>query len=118
MIDYACIFTTGGVVLWCKAFCDTGFKIDIVNLFIKNVLLDEKTIHKNSYSMQDSVLRWKMHNDLKIVFAIVYKEILQLTMIDEFLEMLEYDFKDKVFPKLKMVGGAVLTLPPQYEKRF
>ena len=43
MIDYACIFTTGGAVLWCKTFCDTQYKLDVVNLFVKNVLLDEKT---------------------------------------------------------------------------
>lgn len=47
MIDYACIFTTGGMVLWCKAFCDTsGFKFDIVNMFIKNVMLDDKTVNR------------------------------------------------------------------------
>lgn len=50
MLDYAFIFTTGGVVLWCKAFCDTTFKLDIANQFIKSVLLDEKTINKNSYN--------------------------------------------------------------------
>jgi len=60
MLDYACIFTTGGVVLWCKAFCDTSIKLDIVNMFIKNVLLDDKTIHKNSYDFQGNILRWKI----------------------------------------------------------
>ena len=80
MIDYACIFTTGGVVLWCKAFCDSNLmKLDManmLNMFIKNVLLDEKTTNKQSYSFQDNVLRWKMDTKLNIVFAIVYKEIL------------------------------------------
>lgn len=76
MIDYACIFTTGGAVLWCKTFCDTSIRIDIVNMFIKSVLLDEKSSGKNSYSFGDNILRWKMQSDLKIVFSIVYKEIL------------------------------------------
>ena len=100
MIDYACIFTTGGVVLWCKAFCDTSFKLDIVNMFIKTVLLDEKTAGKNSYSFQDNILRFKLQSDLKIVFAIVYKEILQLTMIDDLLDMIKFDFVNKILPKL------------------
>jgi hypothetical protein len=70
-------------------------------MLIKNVLLDDKaTGQKNSYSHSDSVLRWKIQPDIKIVFAIVYKEILQLTLIDEFLEMLAYDFEQKVWPKL------------------
>ena len=111
MIDYAFIFTTGGVVLWCKAFCDTSFKLDIANMFIKSVLLDEKTINKNTYSYQDNILRWKMQSDLKIVFAIVYKEILQLTMIDDLLEMVKYDFQHKVWPKLEITGDVVHTLP-------
>ena len=76
MLDYAIIFTTGGAVLWCKAFCETTFKYDIVNMFIKNVLLDDKTINKNSYAFNDNVLKWKILPDVKIVFAIVYKEIL------------------------------------------
>ena len=43
MIDYACIFTTGGVVLWSNSFCDSTLKFYIINIFIKNILLDDKT---------------------------------------------------------------------------
>ena len=118
MFDYACIFTTGGVVLWCKAFYDTSLKLDLVNMLVKNVLLDEKNANRNSYSHQDSVLRWKINPDVKIVFAIVYKEILQLTLIDEFLEMLKYDFEQKVWPKLMVKGGIVMSVPANYEIRF
>ena len=117
MFDYACIFTTGGVVLWCKAFCDTGFKLDFVNMLIKDVLLDDKTMQKNSYGCNDSVLRWKVDHSIKIVFAIVYKEILQLTLIDEFLEMLRFDFQ-KVLPKIVKQGGVIMTLPKHYDQRF
>ena len=118
MIDYACIFTTGGVVLWCKTFCDTSIRIDIVNMFIKSVLLDEKSVGKTSYSFGDNILRWKTQPDLKIVFSIVYKEILQLTMIDDLLDMVKYDFTNKVWPKLQIKGNVVYTLPPQYDQRF
>ena len=118
MFDYACIFTTGGVVLWCKAFYDTGVKLDLVNHLIKDVLLDDKNVAKSSYSYNDSILRWKVMPDVKIVFAIVYKEILQLTLIDEFLEMLKYDFQQKVLPKLLINNGVVQTLPQGYDQRF
>lgn len=118
MIDYAFIFTTGGVVLWCKTFCDTSLKLDIVNIFIKTILLDEKSINRNNYIFQDNILRWKMQSDLKIVFAIVYKEILQLTMIDDLLEMIKYDFVQKVWPKLEIKGDIYMTLPQNYEQRF
>lgn len=135
MIDYACIFTTGGAVLWSKAFCDTQYKLDVVNLFVKNVLLDEKTAlqgagggpsaassvqRQTSYSFQDNVLRWKimLESEFKIVFAIVYKQILHLTMIDDLLEKLIYDFQNKVWPKLVRQQGVIMTLPQQYEQRF
>ena len=61
MIDYACIFTTGGLVLWSKAIDDNSLKLDnIVNVFIKNVLLENKTMNGNSYAFEESILRWKM----------------------------------------------------------
>jgi hypothetical protein len=34
----------------------------------------------------------ELESNLKIVFTIVYKEILQLTMLDELLEMIKFDF--------------------------
>lgn len=48
MIDYACIFTTGGMVLWCKAFCDTSYKLDIVSTFMQNVLVNDKPGSKST----------------------------------------------------------------------
>lgn len=41
MFEFVCIFTTGGIVLWYKAFGD--LKLDLLNIFIKNILLEEKT---------------------------------------------------------------------------
>ena len=49
MIDYACIFTTGGMVLWCKQFCDTSYKLDIVNTFMQNVLVNESAGSKTTH---------------------------------------------------------------------
>ena len=34
----------------------------------------------------------ELESNLKIVFTFVYKEILQLTMLDELLEMIKFDF--------------------------
>lgn len=73
MFDFVCIFTTGGVVLWFKAFCD--LKLDLLNIFIKNILLEEKTA-QHQYNIAEYVLKWKVQNDLNLVFAIIYKEIL------------------------------------------
>lgn len=97
MIDFMCIFTTGGVVLWYKAFCE--MKLDLLNIFIKNILLEEKTA-KAHYTYQDYVLKWKVQNDVKLVFAIIYKEILQLAFVEELIDMVRYEFVTKVHPAL------------------
>lgn len=39
-------------------------------------------------------------------------------MIDDFLDMVKYDFANKVWPKLEIKGNVVYSLPPQYEHRF
>lgn len=57
MFDFVCIFTTGGVVLWFKAFCE--MKLDILNNFIKNILLEEKT-GQAQYNFAEYVLKWKV----------------------------------------------------------
>lgn len=115
MFDFVCIFTTGGVVLWSKAFCD--IRLDIMNIFIKNILLEEKTA-QSQYNYQDIVLKWKIQNDFKLVFAIMYKEILQLSFIDEFLELLRYEFINKVYPSLIKKGNVFMTLPSNFDGHF
>lgn len=42
MLDFFAIFTTGGVVLWYKAFVGE-LKFEMLNVFVRNVLLQEKT---------------------------------------------------------------------------
>jgi hypothetical protein len=39
-------------------------------------------------------------------------------MIDEFLDMLKYDFAQKVWPKLTIEGDIIKTLPQGYDLRF
>jgi len=115
MFDIVCIFTTGGVVLWCKAFCD--LRLDILNIFIKNILLEEKTA-QSQYNYQDYVLKWKVQNDLKLVFAIVYKEIMQLGFTEELLEMIRYEFVSKIYPSLVKQGEIYMTLPTQFDQHY
>ena len=55
----------------------------------------------------------ELESNLKIVFTIVYKEILQLTMLYELLEMIKFDFQTKVLPKLVFDGptSVIMSLP-------
>ena len=45
MFDFVCIFTTGGVLLWNKAFYQESFNLELINIFIKSVLLDDGSRH-------------------------------------------------------------------------
>jgi len=112
MFDYVCIFTTGGVVLWYRAFCE--MKLDPLNAFIKSILLEEKTA-KTHFAVGDSVLKWKVQNDLQLVFAIMYKEILQLAFVEELLEMMRYEYVTKVHKQLFLEGSVYMTLPGNFD---
>ena len=54
------------------------------------------------------------------MFVIVYKEIRQLTKVDEFLEKLQNDFIDKEWPKIEIVNSVIMTALPLegYGQRF
>ncbi len=55
---------------------------------------------------------------MKLVFAIIYKEILQLAFIEELLEMVRYEFVSKVYPTLTIKGDIFITLPSQFNANF
>jgi hypothetical protein len=56
MIDLACIFTTGGVVLFCKAFCD--LKFDILDKLIKKVLIEVISDVLYEAFLKSTVISW------------------------------------------------------------
>ena len=89
MIDFFCIFTTTGLVLWTKTFCEIVGKP--VNHLIKNVLLAERTNEKQFIEGQ-YVLKWSLNNDLGVVFVVVYQRVLQLPYIDDLLASVKRSF--------------------------
>ena len=103
MFDCVCIFTTGGVLLWSKAFYP-DFNLDLINIFIKSMLLDYSRTTRKSFNYQDSLLRWQINQDVKLVFTVVYKEILQLAFVEEFLDLLAKAFIGGVYDKYGLAG--------------
>ena len=89
MIDFFCIFTTTGLVLWSKTFCEVVGQP--VNKLIKNVLLAERTNEKQFFDGQ-YVLKWSLNNDLGVVFVVVYQRVLQLPYIDDLLASVKRTF--------------------------
>lgn len=89
MIDFFCIFTTTGLVLWSKTFCEVVGQP--VNKLIKNVLLAERTNERQFFDGQ-YVLKWSLNNDLGVVFVVVYQRVLQLPYIDDLLASVKRTF--------------------------
>ena len=50
MFDYVCIFTTGGVLLWSKAFYTTSFNLELINIFVKSMLLENAQSTRKQFS--------------------------------------------------------------------
>jgi len=42
MFEFICIFTNGGVMLWSKTFIESVIRYDILNSFIKDIIIEEK----------------------------------------------------------------------------
>ena len=55
MLDLICIFSTGGAVLWWKAFCEV--RTEFISQFIKDVLIEEKT-GLQQYSRDECIVKW------------------------------------------------------------
>jgi len=49
------------------------------------------------------------------VFAIIYKEILQLAFVEELLDMIRYEFVTKIYPNLIKQGGVYVNMPTSFD---
>jgi hypothetical protein len=59
------------------------------------------------------MLKWQVANEFKLVFLVVYKEILQLAYVEQFLELLSKAFIGSVYSQLVKKGDVFhsLSLP-------
>jgi signal recognition particle receptor subunit alpha len=100
MLDYFCIFTKGGVLLWAMSF--TALKGDPVNALIRTCLLEdrggESSFGYNPPSGGGYAVKWHLHNGLGLVFVAVYQRALKLLYVDELLERVTKSFAPKYSP--------------------
>ena len=110
MFDYVCVFSTGGVLLWQNQIY-ADFKMEFINLFIKTCLLEQNyNTQVKKYCCQDYALKWQVHQELKLVFAVVYKEILQLAFVEQFLEMMNKAFVGSALPRMQKKGDVYISV--------
>lgn len=114
MIDMACIFTTGGVILFYKAFCT--MKFDVLDILVKKVLIQDKTA-ENKYFVEPYNVKWRLANDLNLIFAVVYQEIFQVLYVDELLELMKQNFVKTVYPQISIKHNIIKNIP-EFEEEF
>ena len=71
-VDIACAFTTGGVILFYKAFI--LLNSDPIDMFIKEILVQQRTA-ETEYVHKDNKVKWRILNDIGLIFCIAYREI-------------------------------------------
>lgn len=114
MLDLACIFTTGGVILFCKAFCDLD--LAIVNDFIFNVFVQEKLGDKE-LKVRDRIYIWKFDTEINLVFLFVYQELFKAFNFGEMLNYTKSYYKKKCFSLVQKKGDLIIS-SPDFEAEF
>lgn len=114
MIDLACIFTTGGVILFYKAFCT--MKFDVIDVLVKKVLIQDR-VSETKYFVDPYNVKWKLANDLNLVFCVVYQEIFQVLYVDELLDLLKATYVKTAYPNISVKNNIIFNVP-QFEEEF
>ena len=114
MIDQACIFTTGGVQLFYKAFCD--LKLDFINQFIKKTMVHQK-FDNQSIKLNGQVFNYRISQDLGLIFQVVYQELFQNPFSDQFIDLIQKEFSGRYLKEAYLKNGMVFYCP-DFETHF
>lgn len=115
LLDFFCIFSTGGLILWFKQFVSCKYE-PLINYFIKTILLDQKRT-VDSLSTNGTVLRWKVSDESNLVFVVAYQEAYSLLYVDKLVSLVMNDFVKKELPNVKKIGNLFVD-KYDYTQRF
>ena len=115
LLDFFCIFSTGGLILWFKQFVNVKYE-SLINYIIKTILLDQKrTI--DSLSINGTVLRWKISDENNLVFIVAYQEAYSLLYVDRLVSMVMNDFLKNEISKISKHNNLYFD-GHDFSKRF
>lgn len=112
MIDLFCIFTTGGLIIWSKAFVSSKFDVWINDL-IKSILMDEKKTQEY-YVPKDGngiILRWRVLNEAGLIFVVAYQQSYNILYSDKLVEMVVKDFREHRLSSLEHSKNIYFDTP-------
>jgi signal recognition particle receptor subunit alpha len=114
MLDLACIFTTGGIVLFYKAFCE--MKFDAIDLLIKKVLIQDKD-SQIQYFVEPYIVKWNVVKELGLIFAVVYQELFQLSNMEDLITLIKDEYVAKAYPLITIENNFMKNIP-SFETNF
>jgi signal recognition particle receptor subunit alpha len=115
LLDFFCIFSTGGLILWFKQFVNCKYE-SLINYIIKTILLDQKrTI--DSLSINGTVLRWKISDENNLIFIVAYQEAYSLLYVDRLVLMVMNDFLRNEITKISKHNNLYFD-GHDFSKRF
>lgn len=115
LLDFFCIFTTGGLIIFHKKFVTSKFET-LINYLIKTILLDQKR-NQESLLVSGTMLRWKISDEKKLVFVAGYQEAYSLLYIEKLILMVMNDFIKKEYDCINVNNGLVCE-EYDYTKKF
>lgn len=106
LLDFFCIFSTGGLIIWLKQFVNCKLE-GLVNYLIKTVLLDQKRSIDNLV-VNGTVLRWKISDEKNLVFVVGYQESYNILYVDKLITMVMTQFLKYEYQNLIIKQGLIL----------
>jgi len=98
-LDRFVVFTKSGIVLWRKSF--VSIRGDPVCDFIKSVLLEERNMKDGKFMTELYTIRWALHNELDLVFVVIYPKEIQVEYLNTLPEKVRSKFVERFGDNLK-----------------
>uniref|UniRef100_A0A1A9ZQF1 SRP54-type proteins GTP-binding domain-containing protein n=1 Tax=Glossina pallidipes TaxID=7398 RepID=A0A1A9ZQF1_GLOPL len=115
MLDFAVIFTKGGIVLW--SFNSTGENVNsCINNLIRSVILEERNTDSKYYEEDNLAIQFKLDNEFELIYAAVFRKVIQLPYLNILLSDLQAAFKEK-FGQI-LASSERLSANYEFEKDY
>lgn len=114
MLELVAIFTTGGIVLFYKAFA--LIKTDIIDCLIKKIMIQDRKA-ETSLLEEPFRLHWSFANKEGLVFVAVHREVFQMEYVADLLEILRQEYTQHTLSLLKTLDN-IITHVPSFEEGF
>ncbi|CAE6459736.1 unnamed protein product [Rhizoctonia solani] len=104
MLDHCSISHKGGAILWSRSFTPSASP---VNSLVREAIIQDRAAPEDVFEKDGYAIKFKFVNDLELIFVVAYQRILQLTYVDDLLNVMRSVFVDMFAPFLKTFLAAM-----------